>query len=98
MPSILDRTYAQDVAEGRRSREARAQYHGTKQAQTVERLCRDQARADRSDPFTYSRVKAHLMQGIGRLEDYHVDFVPKPCVTPDGEEYVLPVPVNMKRM
>lgn len=90
--------YQATVSKGIRDKEARAAYYRKRHRARVERIARDQARADRSDPFTYSRVKAHLERGIGQLEDYEVDFVPHTYYTPQGEPYVLPVPVNQKRM
>ena len=90
--------YNTSIELGQEHREARARRYAAAYGPAIERMAQDQARADRSDPFAYARVKAHLSQGIGDLSDYDADFVPKTFHTAQGEVYILPVPVNMKRM
>lgn len=60
-----------------------------------------QARADKSDPFTYDRVLSHFKCGFPMsIDDYQVDFRPEQReYTSHGEtiRYSVDVPVNMKR-
>jgi hypothetical protein len=42
----------------------------------MEAVATAQAQADRSDPFTYRRVKSQLQNGVGRFSDYRAHFVP----------------------
>ncbi len=40
----------------------------------VERSAADQAKAEKSDPFTRDRVRTHLHVGLCNMEDYKVEF------------------------
>jgi len=55
-----------------------------------------QRKAVPSDPFTYNRVMAHLLNGICMISDYAVDFRKEGRVTANGAHYSVDVPHNMK--
>lgn len=78
-------------------RKRKCAYYRAEQRHACHFRARQQAMADRSDPFTYARTMSHLLHGPAELDDYNVDWVPRVCKTPQGDEYTLMVPVNMRR-
>ena len=67
----------------------------------VEEKAQEQAKADRSDPFTYSRVRSHYRNGIVlETSDYDVEWgreVRNTSFAGRDIEYVVAVPRNVKR-
>jgi len=57
-----------------------------------------QKKANPSDPFTYDRVMAHLLNGLCVISDYEVEFRKESRETEHGSSYSIDVPYNMKRM
>ena len=57
-----------------------------------------QKKANPSDPFTYDRVMAHLLNGLCVISDYEVEFRRESRETESGKSYSVDVPYNMKRM
>ena len=56
-----------------------------------------QQHADKSDPFTYDRVMAHLLGGLCMISDYEVEFRNEPRTTETGKPYSVQIPCNQKR-
>lgn len=67
----------------------------------IEEKALEQARADRSDPFTYARVRAHYLAGVPMSPDeYSVEWGREiRTATFEGRkvEFSVQVPRNVKR-
>ncbi len=67
----------------------------------IEGKAAEQAQADRSDPFTHARVRAHYLNGtVVEPDDYSVEWGRELRVgTFDGREveFAVKVPRNVKR-
>lgn len=79
-------------------RRRKSAYYRAEHMQACRALAMAQARADRSDPFTYSRVMSHLLDGAAEMDDYTLEWQAKQHRTAQGAEYVLMVPINVRRM
>ncbi|KKM21708.1 hypothetical protein LCGC14_1632810 [marine sediment metagenome] len=68
----------------------------------IEEKAQEQARADRSDPFTYARVKAHFNAGVVvEPGDYSVEWGREIRTATFGDrriEFSVQVPRNVKRL
>ena len=82
------------------AREARIAYFRSLPGM-IEEKAREQARADRSDPFTYARVRAHFHAGVViEPSDYSVEWGREIRTAVLGErrvEFAVAVPRNVKR-
>ncbi len=82
------------------AREARVAYFRSIPG-LIENKARDQAKADRSDPFTYARVRAHFLNGtVVEPDDYSVEWGRELCTSVFGArrvEFAVTVPRNVKR-
>ena len=67
------------------------------QMQACIHVANKQMMANPSDPFTYSRVMSHLLNGLCLVSDYEVEFRNEPRTTESGKSYSAQVPINMKR-
>ena len=60
------------------------------------------AAADKSDPFTYSRVVTHFQNGLSGTTDFEPDYYAEQTeetrITERGEEYKVPAYKNVKRV
>ncbi len=80
----------------------RAAYNRDFYTVQVERSASDQAKAEKSDPFTRDRIRTHLRGGLCNMEDYSVEFKKKEEDVLDlsGKAVITIVtetPTNMKR-
>lgn len=48
--------------------------YNTKNQLNCHYVAKEQAEADTSDPFTYSRAMSHMLNGTNRRGDYEVEF------------------------
>lgn len=67
----------------------------------IEHKAHEQAKADRSDPFTYARVRSHYQNGLPMSPDeYSVEWgkeLKTTIVNGVKVEYPISVPRNIKR-
>ena len=55
-------------------RELMALFNQTKNKMECQYAAHDQAKADRSDPYTYDRIRSHLDNGVTLSTDYEVQW------------------------